>query len=520
MTEPALLESIALQIADGDDVSWQAETEAGNSAVFDNLHVLEKLARTLREQDSAPDMPESWGPLKIVSHLGSGASADVFRAHDENLQRDVALKLFRDREESSQQRLLEEGRMMARVQHPNIVQVFGAERHDGRIGLWMELVEGQTLDEIADQQGPMSAAEAALVGRQLCAALAAIHKQGLLFRDIKLQNVIREKGGAVKLTDFGSGLDGERPDRGRISGTPLYIAPELFDDAPASVQSDIYALGVLLYCLVSGEFPVEADTIEDLQEAHRGGHRLLLDARPGLPAAFAGSIEKAISKDPTQRFASVSEFAVALDNSSGTPTFSRRRVIGVAILLALAATVLVTSPSQYQLDVELKRLGEGDAFVALADGSTVSVGDDLVLELTSTIPLYVYVFNEDARGNAWGLYPLDAAVEPTPLAAGETHRLPGDGLAWTVDSAGIVERIHILVSPGIEDEVVAQFAALPSARLTDTGFDARGIGGISRREESQAVSAAPMIQLSRELAEEGEMLSGVSYRVIELQNPE
>jgi tRNA A-37 threonylcarbamoyl transferase component Bud32/sulfur transfer complex TusBCD TusB component (DsrH family) len=520
MTEPALLESIALQIADGDDVSWEVDAGPYNGDVIDNLHVLEKLARTLREQDAAPDMPASWGSLEIVSHLGSGASADVFRAHDRNLQRDVALKLFRNRDEASQQRLLDEGRMMARVKHPNIVQVFGAERHDGRIGLWMELVEGQTLDEIVDQQGPMSAPEAALVGRQLCAALAAVHKQGLLFRDIKLQNVIREKGGTIKLTDFGSGLDNDQPDRGRISGTPLYIAPELFDDEPASVQSDIYALGVLLYCLVSGEFPVEAESIDDLQEAHRGGHRLLLDARPDLPAAFASSIEQAINKEPGQRFASVGEFSIALRDSSSPPKISRRRVIGIVLLLALAATVLVTSPSQYQLDTRLLRLAENNVVVALEDGAVVTVGDNLVLELTATVPLYVYIFNEDTRGNAWGLYPLDMAGEAGPLSAGATHRLPGKDLAWTVDTAGIIERIHILASPGFDEQVAGQFAALPPARLADAGFGTRGIGSISRRDEAQAVSARPMIQLSQELAEEGEMLSGVSYRVIELQNPE
>lgn len=520
MSKSELLESIALQIADGDEITWQVDVDPVNSAVIDNLHVLETLARTLREQDADPDMPESWGPLQIVSHLGSGASADVYRAHDPNLQRDVALKLFRNRDEESQQRLLAEGRMMARVQHPNIVQVFGAEHHDGRTGLWMELIEGQTLDEIVAEQGPMSAAETVLAGRQLCSALAEIHSEGLLFRDIKLQNVIREKGGAIKLTDFGSGMESDRPEQGRISGTPFYIAPELFNDEKASVQSDIYALGVLLYRLASGAFPVEADSIEELQEAHRGSHRLLLDVRPDLPAAFTNSIERAISKDPGQRFASAGEFSAALDDRSATPVFSWRRAVGVIAMLALAVLVIVVSPTQYQFDVTLLRLDADNSRSVLEDGSAVAVGDDLVLELSATAPLYVYVFNEDDLGNAWGLYPLDPAGDVDPLPAGETHRLPGDGLAWTVDSAGIVERIHILAGPHFDERVAEQFAALPPARLPDPGFAPRGIGRVSRRDDSPAVSATAMIQLSRELADTGETNSGVSYRVIELHNPD
>lgn len=523
MNKPDLIESIALQIADGEDPRWELDSSAGNSAVFDNLQILHRLARTLRDQDDLPDMPASWGSLKIVARLGSGATADVYRAHDPALQRDVALKLFRSRDPESQQRLLEEGRMMARVRHPNVVQIFGAERHDGRIGLWMELVDGQTLEDLLERQGTLGAAEAATVGRQLCAALAAVHSAGLLYRDLKLQNVIRESGGAIRLTDFGSGIAADGHVTGRISGTPLYLAPELFDDVPPSAQSDIYALGVVLYRLVSGTFPVEADSVEELQASLARGHRPLLDARPDLPAAFVACVEKSIATDPGARHSGPGELATELAGLEAAGARRRARWPAATALAAAALVVWLALPVDYQLDTRLYRLNADASRSELVNGSTVAVGDDLLLELTSSVPLYVYVFNEDATGNAWGLFPLAWAGHRNPLAADETHFLPsqGDGeLAWTVDSAGVVERIHILASPEPVAEVEAAFAALPPARLATGALASRGVGSMGRREGASPMSAASLVQRSRQLAGSAEALSGVTYRVIELDNPE
>jgi tRNA A-37 threonylcarbamoyl transferase component Bud32 len=521
MTNPGLLESLALQISDGAEVSWDVEAGPENSTVIDNLHVLEKLAQTLREQDESPDMPDSWGPLRIVELLGSGASSDVYRARDTVLDRDVALKLFRRRDEDAQQRLLQEGRMMARVRHPNIVQVFGAEKHDGRIGLWMELVEGETLDQILERQGPMSAAEAATVGQQLCAALATIHNAGLLYRDLKLQNVIRERGGNIRLMDFGSGIDRDDLVAGHISGTPLYLAPELFDDTPASPQSDIYALGVLLYRLSSGAFPVEADTIEDLQGALAEGHRSLLDVRPDLPEAFIDCVETAIAADPQQRYATPGQFAQVLATAGKPPPSRLRRIAGVLSILLLAIMVIVQWPAQYQLDTTLYRVNADNTRIQLVDGAAVSVGDRLVLEVTTTVPMYVYVFNEDSLGNAWGLFPLAAAGHENPLAADMTHLLPAEGdsaLTWVVDSAGISERIHVLASPEPVAQVEQIYRSLPEARLAAPGFEPRGVGSVSAQPGLTKVSAAPMIQAAQELTDEAEIAIGVTYRVIELDN--
>ena len=126
--------------------------------------------------------------------------------------------------------------MLARVRHPNVVTVYGVDRHDGVVGLWMEFVDGLTLARVVATRGALDPREAALVGIDLCRAVAAVHKAGLVHRDIKAHNVMREGSGRIVLMDFGAGeLRTERSGAGSAAGTPLYLAPELFDGAPATI---------------------------------------------------------------------------------------------------------------------------------------------------------------------------------------------------------------------------------------------------------------------------------------------
>src|SRR5262249_7479858 len=152
-----------------------------------------------------------WGPFTLLERVGEGAFGEVFRARDA-LQRDVALKLLRagrragDRTGTTiSSRILHEGRIMARVRHTNVVSVYAAEEHQGRVGLSMEFVRGRTLEALLHTHGRFSAREAALTGRELCRALAATHAAGLIHRDVKARNVMREEGGRVVLMDFGAG---------------------------------------------------------------------------------------------------------------------------------------------------------------------------------------------------------------------------------------------------------------------------------------------------------------------------
>ncbi len=287
--------------------------------------VLSQLATRTKKPEvpSAPvsirPVPEGprWGPLVLLDKVGEGSFGEVYRAWDVTLEREVALKLMRAAAEDPT--LVREGRMLARVRHPNVVTVYGADRHDNRSGVWMDFIEGDTLAAIVEERGSFGAMEALLVGVDVCRALAAVHHAGLLHRDIKAQNVMRERGGRIVLMDFGLGHEAAAGPAADFGGTPLYIAPELFRGEPASVRSDIYAAGVLLFHLVSGAYPVRGSTIRELYDAHADQSRQTLrDLRPDLPSSFAKAVEKAIASDPARRYATAGQMTAALEAALGT----------------------------------------------------------------------------------------------------------------------------------------------------------------------------------------------------------
>ena len=335
--EAAPLLSLAESIADGESIDWSAaEARAGGAdeAIVRQLRVISELAELHRSvstvtmpppdaarsrQGSAAPAIGSWGHLTLLERLGGGSSGDVYRAWDRDLQRDVALKLLRFNDSIADldtSRITREGRLLARVRHANVITVYGVAAHDNRVGLWMELVRGATLEQQIRTSGPLGAHEAALVGIDLCRALAAIHAAGLIHRDVKAQNVMREGGGRIVLMDLGTGREVGTPSEAvapDLAGTPLYLAPELFSGARASERTDLYSLGVLLYHLVTGIFPIRATTIQELHQGHTAGRLVRLrDARPDLPSAFVRVVERAIARDARVRYATAGEFEADL----------------------------------------------------------------------------------------------------------------------------------------------------------------------------------------------------------------
>jgi eukaryotic-like serine/threonine-protein kinase len=334
-----LLDSVAKAVSDGSAVNWdEADSEANDPqtrAMLRHLRVVAEIADLHRKTagdersnpnlsftaDAPPHVPvnvsDTWAHLTLREIIGRGAYGTVYRAWDPQLDRDVALKLIPEAADRHYAALvIEEARLMARVHHPNVVTVYGATRADGCVGLWMELIEGQTLEQILQDRGRFSAREAALIGCDVCEALAAVHSAGLLHRDVKAHNVMRDRNGRIVLMDFGAGrektLPGETPVSG-LAGTPLYMAPELFSGGPATVRSDVYSTGVLLYRLVTGRVPISARSLEEVRQAHLTGDvRRLRDERSDLPSAFVQIIERALSPEPARRFESAGAFEMAL----------------------------------------------------------------------------------------------------------------------------------------------------------------------------------------------------------------
>jgi serine/threonine-protein kinase len=263
----------------------------------------------------------TWGHLQLLEQVGEGPFGTVYRAYDPSLERDVAVKLLkRSESETSGPRILQEARTLARVRHPNVVTVHGAEEVEGRIGLTMELIRGRTLESVLAAQGPFGAVEAAVVGHEVCGALAAVHGAGLVHGDVKAANVMREVGGRLVLMDVGAGLLRQVVTAsGPLVGTPLYLAPELLAGGAPTIATDIYAVGVLLFRMLAAEYPVMATSLEELRARHaRREVRRLHDRRPDLDAAFVRVVDRALDPNPAQRYATAGELQSALAAVAGS----------------------------------------------------------------------------------------------------------------------------------------------------------------------------------------------------------
>jgi serine/threonine-protein kinase len=245
-----------------------------------------------------PVQLKTWGNFQLLQLLGRGGFGEVYRAWDPVLEREVALKLLLPRGLDPEQEftaILAEARAMARVHHANIVPVYGVDRREGRVGFWSEFVRGQTLNAFIAAQGVMDERVAAQTGAALCDALGAVHAVGLLHRDIKPGNAMRDDSGRVLLMDFG--LSQNLLAGSGWSGTPAYMAPEMAAGQAATVQGDLYSMGVLLRFLTTGEVTPQAV----------------------VPPGLAAIVRRATETDPRMRYASAAQMGAELAGLAQAP---------------------------------------------------------------------------------------------------------------------------------------------------------------------------------------------------------
>ncbi|HEY6508673.1 MAG TPA: protein kinase, partial [Vicinamibacterales bacterium] len=498
---------------------------------------------------------------------GRGAFGTVYRAYDSELRREVALKIIRPVHPGAPfdpERALDEARRLARVNHPNVVRVFRADRAGDEVGMAMELIPGETLAALVKQRGPFSANEAALIGMDLCRALAAVHGTDTLHGDVKAHNVMRGAGGRITLTDFGTSKDLSRDQRrmdGDFAGTPLYLAPEVFKGAPRTIASDVYSLGVLLFYLVSGTYPVDGATRTEVGRRHdeRGARRLLRDVRPDLPDGFVRVVEQALADDPHERYPSAGAFETALNSvvsRAPAPLVFARKLVpvgaGLVLLAAIvaavapwrdrspaaptdsAATVAGASalpPGSYSVDAAVYREVDG-VDQKLEPGARLSIGDQLSLHLHTSVPAHVYVVNEDEMGDSYLLFPIKGRTEANPLPGGVEHRLPespaNERLSWKVTSAGIREHFLIFVSPEPSPTFERLFGPLPppepdgplAVKIPGAAVDTlRGIGGLVSTpvHADQGMRHVPAYSTALPAGEE--TAHGLWVRQIAFENP-
>lgn len=256
------------------------------------------------------------GNFRVADKLGEGGMGTVYRAVDTRAQREVALKFLRP-EIAGQPGVLDrfrsEAATLAKLKHPAIAHLDTFFRDGDDFCMVMEFVPGETLETVMQGRGAMPWQEALPLVRQILEGIAHAHDLRILHRDLKPANIIITPAGKPKLMDFGvvQALGGARLTRdGRLIGTLAYVAPERVQGKPASVRSDLYSVGVLLYEMLTGRLPFETGSdyellLAQVQKNPPAPRELGID----LPSAAEACVMKAMEKDPTRRYASAIEFA-------------------------------------------------------------------------------------------------------------------------------------------------------------------------------------------------------------------
>ena len=277
------------------------------------------------------------GRYKLVAPLGEGGMATVYRARDLRLNREVAVKVLRDeltRDTGFLARFHREAETVASLAHPNIVPVYDVGEEDGTHFIVMEYVRGRTLREALDANGPLPPEGAASVMERVLDALGHAHAQGLIHRDVKPHNILLSRDGTPRLADFGIAhlVDGSTTRTAAILGSAHYLSPEQSRGEDATVRSDIYACGVVLYEMLSGHPPFDGPNA--LAIAHRHLHEDPPSIR-ALPAGLWRLLTTALAKDPGSRFTDAREFAGALQSYT-TPQGADSTVVQPLVPLTTA----------------------------------------------------------------------------------------------------------------------------------------------------------------------------------------
>jgi serine/threonine protein kinase len=291
------------------------------------------------------------GRYRIERELGHGGMATVHLAHDEDLDRPVALKLLPEHlagDDAFRARFLREARLAGRLSQPNVVRVYDAGEADGRPFIVMEYVPGTSLAE-AGRLAPMRVAE---LGVQACAGLQHAHEAGLVHRDIKPANLLLRDDGVLKVADFGIARAAEstrHTQAGTLLGTAAYLAPEQIAGADATPASDVYSLGAVLYELLTGRPPYRFSSLAELAAQQADGLiQPVRDLEPDVPREVEAAVMHALARDPSFRPASAADLAHELASTTEQTTrpLPQRRFVSVpgrsgAAWLAAAIVVAV-----------------------------------------------------------------------------------------------------------------------------------------------------------------------------------
>lgn len=361
------------------------------------------------------------GRYRLEELLGTGGMSRVHAAHDELLDRRVAVKLLRGELASDRivrERMLREARAAASLAHPNAVGVFDVGEDEGVPFLVMEYVDGRTLTDLLRERGPLPAAEAVAIADAVLAALQAAHERGLVHRDVKPSNILLPADGSeAKLADFGiakgiqeaaSGLTAT----GTVIGTPRYLAPEQAAGQRATAATDLYAVGILAYELLSGAPPFNEGSAVAIAVAHqRRPAPPLTEAAPDVPPALAAVVHRALEKAPGDRFASAGDMRAALAGCAAVPPVPSADAPG-------GGTLVMSAPAAFSASDDPGQLEDGEPAV-LTGGRGQRAGSGTLWAFLVAAVLGLIAFGAFAAAQSDG-EPGPAAAEPSPAAGTPT----------------------------------------------------------------------------------------------------
>ncbi len=297
-----------------------------------------------------PSVPDAIGKYRVIRHLGEGGMGSVYLAHDSGIDRNVAIKVLRTDDENLRRRFQTEAQSAGRLKHANIVTVYEYAEFEGGPYLVMEFIEGRTVAQIIERHEPIAIANSLSLLIQACQGLAYAHRCGVVHRDVKPSNLMVDREGILKIVDFGiartSGRDLTMT--GKLVGTPAYMAPEQIQGEAADQRSDTFALGIVVFELLSGQCAYSGDSdYAVINRIVNGRPNAFTHADSRLETLLQPVIAKALARDPNLRHQSADALANDL-------AFVRSQLHGTTPLPVLADTDSV--PPKI-LPVRRRRLG-------------------------------------------------------------------------------------------------------------------------------------------------------------------
>jgi len=460
------------------------------------------------------------GRYKLEAKLGSGGMSTVYLARDTTLDRQVAVKVMhREMSEQADQleRFRQEARAVAKLSHPNVVAVIDAGEDGGHPYIVFEYVEGETLKQRINRVGALDPQEALAYAIEIARGLTVAHARNMVHRDIKPQNVLIDAEGRAKLTDFGISRQLEQDGMtatGRVLGTTDYVAPEQAMGHPVDQRSDIYSLGVVLYEMLVGQVPFQADSQVGVAMKHVNEELPDVQGRrPELSAAAAMVVERATAKDPDQRYQRVGELIDDLSTAleveaarAGGATGEATSILeavppaerklgggggGRRSWLAIGLLVLVAGAILLAVQLVGSGNGPGGGGALKGKGSTVALaeaadydpqGDES--EDPETVSLAV---DGDPTSTAWGSEHYDSE----DFAGTKSGPNPGVGL-YVVSKATTTpaEMVIQSPSPGWDAQIYAAPSG-PPAELSEWGEPVGEVTDAQKNEEVELHLGSP-----------------------------